>query len=788
MLVTQMDNTPHEGKGVRVPATNTKRSFDDAASVIQNGCFGPKQALHAQVSRSLSTKVKMLDIPSDSGSRVVRMRGEKMRWAANRLATMAAMLSVSVAAIANDEEIDDTSLVLEEVVTTASKRSAAESVHDLAAAISVISDDSLAARQVIDLEDLSYVLPNVAFDGIGTGKGIANFSIRGAGVAGSIPSIDPTVGVFVDGMYLGVNYGVIMDMMDLEAVEVLRGPQGLLFGRNVIGGAVLLRSQRPSGERSAEATVRLETGLEKLVRFTVQESFLEGAVDARLAASYRNDAGWFDNKAPSGGEVGEETSWVLRPVLRFRPADDLDFTVIAERGKSDGDGPASQNRYQFRNFDFAIDEIGFSHVDWGHVVVEGNRHLAYGTVTNVLGVRSVLHASLADIDSTPDPVFHLWAYTDQEQVSNELRYSGELTSRWDVNAGIYAFRQEISYRERRAIRGAWGSPFGGDQNHRTFGVYFNNDVLIGEYWVASMGARYTVERKAVNVATASSTACSLVTSTCTYDFVDDDVWKNVTPRLALKRKIGPHTQAYGQWTRGFRSGGYNLRNTSPTGLPGPFDEEEQDAFEIGLKIEQAQYRFNLAAFQYRVSDLQRQVTRADPAQAAIQVTANTADATVYGVEAETEIAVHDDCKISAFVGVADGAYDRVRYDLDGDGSTVGDEKLELPRLAPLTFGTQGQCQRRVGQVGQLSVRIGIAHRDDSEIAHDNTGVLDGGNVLDASVSFALNDSWNFTLYGNNLLGEVFRRSHFDLTGLVTATYSPLKEGRAFGIEARWIQR
>ncbi len=128
--------------------------------------------------------------------------------------------------------------VLEEVVTTATKKGEAEVAQFVPAAISVLTGEGLAARHVTDVEDLSYALPNVALDGIGTGKGIANFSIRGLGVAGSIPSIDPAVGVFVDGMYLGVNYGVIVDMLDLEAVEILRGPQGLLFGRDAKPAAV----------------------------------------------------------------------------------------------------------------------------------------------------------------------------------------------------------------------------------------------------------------------------------------------------------------------------------------------------------------------------------------------------------------------------------------------------------------------------------------------------------------------------------------------------------------------
>ena len=674
--------------------------------------------------------------------------------------------------------------LLEEVVTTASKKSVAEAAQDVAGAVSVLNGTRLDALHVDDIEDLGYALPNVAFDSIGTGKGIANFSIRGMGVAGSIPSIDPTVGVFVDGMYLGVNYGVVMDMLDLEAMEVLRGPQGLLFGRNVIGGAVLLRSRRPSGESSAYASVRRATGPETRAAAAAERSFAGGTLDARLAVGYRDDDGWFDNDAPGGGPVGAETAWAVRPVLAFKPAEDLDVTVILERGDSDGDGPASQNRHRFTGFDFAIDEPGFSRVDWRHIVVEAERRLGRGRIVNVFGARGVGHESLADIDSTTQPIFHLWAFTDQQQVSNELRYSGRLREHVEVTLGGYAFGQKIRYRERRAIRGAWGSPFGGDQRHRTAGVFANIDLHPGERWVVSAGARYTVEKKAVDIATAGAAGCDARSHRCGYDFEDDDAWRNVTPRLAVQRWFGNHTQVYGEYTRGFRSGGYNLRNTSPTASPGPFDEEEQDAVEIGLKTELARLRVNLAAFRSRARGLQRQVTRHDIAAGAVQVTANTADATIEGIEAETVAALGEACTASAFVGIARGAYDRVRYDLDGDGSTAGDERLKLPRLAPLTFGAETRCRRQLGILGLVTARIGIAHRDDSEIAHDNTGVLDGGDVLDASVTFAPSPSLRFTAYGRNLLGEVFRRSHFDLTGLVDSTYSPLKEGRVVGIEAR----
>ena len=341
---------------------------------------------------------------------------------------------------------------LEVVVTTATKKGEAQAAQDVATAVSVLTTEHLVARRVTDIEDLSYALPNVALDGIGTGKGIANFSIRGLGVAGSIPSIDPTVGVFVDGVYLGMNYGVIVDMLDLEAVEVLRGPQGLLFGRNVTGGAVLLRSRRPSGSFSANAALRVETGLDKRLTGSVEHAFADGRVAARLSASVRDDSGWFHNAAPGGGGVGAERARVLRPILTWTPSDALDVTFIYERGKSDGDGPATQNRRQFAGFDLAIDEPGFSVVDWQHVIVEANRRAMPGSgqVTNVFGWRTVGHESLADIDSTAEPIFHLLAFTEQEQVSNELRYTD--------GSGAGGRRRSASTSSRRTSATGSGAP------------------------------------------------------------------------------------------------------------------------------------------------------------------------------------------------------------------------------------------------------------------------------------------------------------------------------------------
>ena len=486
--------------------------------------------------------------------------------------------------------------------------------------------------------------------------------------------------------------------------------------------------------------------------------------------------------------MGAESTWVLRPVVTWRPTAQWDVTAIYERGDSDGDGPPTQNRFRFSGFDFVNDEPGFSKVEWQHLVVEANRRVALGDgrITNVAGWREVWHQSLADIDATTEPVFHLFAFTEQRQVSNELRYSGWLRPAWEATLGVYIFSQDILYRERRIIRATWGPSFGGDLEHVTGGVFLNNDIALGERWTLTLGARRTFEEKDVEVATPGRSVCDAVSHRCEYDFADGDSWRNVTPKVALQVWPGSRTLLYGQYTKGFRSGGYNLRNTSPVAPPGPFDEEEQDSFEVGMKSEFAEgsVRLNLAAFHNRLYGLQRQVTRADVATGGVQITANTADATIAGVEADAVAVLGDAWTLGTFIGYADGAYDAVRYDLNRDGTTVGDEDLDLPRLANLTYGLDARYGRRFAGLGRLSVRLAIAHRDDSEISVDNSGVLDGGDILDASIAFSPSDSLTFTLYGRNLLNEVLRRSDFDLTGLVDSTYSPLKEGRIIGLEVQ----
>src|SRR5210317_1449674 len=144
-----------------------------------------------------------------------------------------ALVAFSLPGTAVAQQQGSAGALLEEIVTTARKKSDAEKAQEVPVALTAFGAAQLDALFVKKLNDLSYRMPNVQLEAVGTFPGVQNFSIRGQGINSSIPSVDPTVGVFVDGVFVGTTYGVVLDTFDLESVEVLRGPQGLLFGRNV---------------------------------------------------------------------------------------------------------------------------------------------------------------------------------------------------------------------------------------------------------------------------------------------------------------------------------------------------------------------------------------------------------------------------------------------------------------------------------------------------------------------------------------------------------------------------
>jgi iron complex outermembrane receptor protein len=718
------------------------------------------------------------------------------------LVIAAALAGIGLSTGAQAQRTSDT--FLEEIIVTATKRAGGIDVQDAALAVSAYGESQIDAMHLRDLSAIGFVAPSVQLEDIGTTRGTANFSIRGLGINSSIPSIDPAVGVFVDGMYLGINGGVVLDVFDLEGIEVLRGPQGLLFGRNVTGGAVLLRTTRPTDEFHVNARVAAETGLNQYYSAVVSGP-LSDAVGGKIAVYHNKDDGWHENLA-TGEDHGEADTTLVRAALDFAPSESFDAILRYDHGDSEGDGPASQNAGLFSadSFDFAIDEPGFYDAGWDQAILETTWDVAFGDgqVVNILGYREYENNTLGDIDSSPIFIFHALSTTDQSQWSNELRYSGSFNN-WYLTSGIFYMDQELGYFEQRLIPPAGLDITGGGfQDMRSVGLFTQADVVITDEITLNFGARYDREKKDAQISGLFRNQCFLGSGCASFDLDDSQTWNAFTPKIGIQISPDESTMMYAFWTKGFRSGGYNMRHTAILIPNAAFDQEELNSVEVGLKSDFAdgRVRVNAAVYYNQIEDMQREINLSDQVVGVVQLIRNTADATITGVDAEIGWAISESLFVQANLGYVDGSYDEVLFDLTGDGVIdEEDRNLEIPRLAPWSYGAQVTYQRPWSQ-GTLSIQASGYRRDPNAYTDNNLGQLRASDMFNANVSLGfLDDRLTVSAFGKNLKDEVTIGGDtqlpanfpggpaFPVPSLAGpgATFSPLNKGRVYGLEVQY---
>lgn len=710
------------------------------------------------------------------------------------LGSTALALAMASQAAAQDSAANgeaDSAPGFDEIVVTATKKANAQNVQDVAIAVTAFGAEQLENQHIRTLDNLSYSAPNVQLDDVGTAPGFANFSIRGLGINSSIPSIDPTVGVFVDGVYMGISAGILFDTFDLEGVEVLRGPQGLLFGRNVTGGAVVVRTSTPGNDLKVEGRLAVETGLNKIASAVISGPLIEDKLAAKLAVYYNDDDGYFTNRFNGNKDFGASETLIVRSALNFTPTDTVSIVGRYEHGRVRGDGAVVSNFGLFRreSFDISVNEEGVTRNDWNQASVEINIDTAFGDgkITNIAAYRDYKGFVVSDIDSSPSFTFHADTLTRQDQFSNELRYAGTF-GRVDVTTGLYYFEQDIDYIElRRLAGGALRISGGGKQSQTTFGAFFSTDWRMTDTLTLSGGLRYSWEKKRVQVQNLTGNLCDPIgTRTCSsYGFRDSESWQDPTFRVGMQWQPTSDTLAYAFFARGFRSGGYNFRNGNPAEAPGPFDAEKQNSYEIGLKQDFGNVlRLNLAAFHNTVLGLQREIILPVLPLGTTQVIRNSANLRLRGVEAEATLRISDHLTLNGQLGYTDAQYTRIFFDLTGDRViNARDFALRPPRLSPWTYGASANFTHEVGSAGEFSARAAYAHRDAAWSNDNNTGLLSAGDIVDINFAFETDDRrWKFSLYGNNLLNDQTEGNVSPLPFFAGSTFSSINKGRVLGAE------
>ena len=694
-------------------------------------------------------------------------------------------------------------VLLKKITVTARKRE--ELIQNVPLSITHFSSEKIEALKVNDLESLAVQMPNVALDDAVSGMALANFSIRGVGINNSIASIDPTVGVFVDGVYQGQISTVLFDTFDIESIEVLRGPQGTLFGRNVTGGAILINTKKPGDTLELSVRTSFEGGGESLNSYymaTVGGPISE-TVGAKISVYTNQDNGWFKN-LHTGKAFGENDTRMVRSVITWDPTDDVSLVLRYRHETSESDGTAAQNWHDFdlNSHDFSIDEEGFREHRNHFVSAQADWDVGFGngTITNIFGFYDANGTALVDVDSSPENALHIRGWTPYRQWSNELRYAGRFLEKLHVTTGFYYFTSEVNYHDRRnLLGGALSQNLGGNYYVDTLGTFLSLDYDITDRVMLTAGTRYSHEKRKAETASGTFEECNVATGpACTFDFTDEETWNRWSPKLGAVYYMGGgagyEANVYGHWTRGFRSGGYNLRNTYPPDLelPGPYDEEKIDAFEAGFKISTNIGILNGAVFYNLIDNVQRVITLGvRPADGGIaQVIRNTADVEAFGFELDGLVAVTDKLFLLGSVGYVDPEYTKVKDDLNLDGTL--DEKdlaLELPRAAKWTWSAGATHDAGLANWAKVTSRVSYSYRSKSYLTDDNKGYTPEQKIVDAGIDIApMGGRFSVGFYGKNLLNKVKHGSYVDLnpkneeTNPFQGSFAPISRGRTFGVQ------
>lgn len=714
---------------------------------------------------------------------------------------------------------DVSAQAIDEIVVTSQKRAEGISVQDIPSSVTAVNGELMDRIQAVDLTDVGRLAPNATLHPSATFASTPNFLIRGIGVSGTTRSLDPAVGVIVDGVYLGFPVGANLDTFDRESIEILRGPQGTLLGRNVTGGAVVVRTRRPTGEFGVKFDATVGDYSRRDISVSLETPIVEGKVSGKIAFMSRDrDGYWKDGNGgtvtPIAGVAGafdlagqgesgtkpDVDLTIVRPMLYFTPSDALEITVMAEflRDKS---GTANSRNfvhptaaarrtqvwgYTPPNDPYAINHnlMGGNDLETDTYVAELNYETDNGKITAVSSYRELTYKSSTDFDGSPFTIFHFPDnYEEQEQTTHELRYAGSLSDRLSFVVGTSFFEQEFFVGERRLI-GTLDRSGVTEIEHDSWSIFGEVDYMLTQKVKLTFGGRWTDESKDVLFNAIGS--CNLDFSACPGRTVggapltSDDIgltqsgsWDDFTPKLAVTYSLNDDVSVYGSYTRGFRSGSFDARartiDSFLNSRPGP---ETVDSYEIGMKSLLADQKvlLNIALFQAEYEDIQKlaledcEINLTTCTSGRIQRLINAAEATIEGVEVEAKAYVTENLIFEGALGYTDAAYDSfLGFDANGGGydpdtDPAAAAALKFERVPELTYTIAANYNLPMQNGSDLDFRVSYAYTDDFYNNATNTDSIktDAYGLLDASVSYSRAESgMTFTLFGRNLTDEEY---------------------------------
>jgi iron complex outermembrane receptor protein len=698
---------------------------------------------------------------------------------------------------------------LDRIRVTARKRE--ETLQQVPVAVTAFTPEALDKLNVRDLGDLDAQVPNLTIYAARGSTSTVTAYIRGVGQADPLWGVDPGVGIYLDDVYVARPQGALLDVFDVERIEVLRGPQGTLYGKNTIGGAIKYISKGLPKQLDGFGSITIGNYNELDVKAAVggpiggDDSGLRGRVSV---ASMNRDG--FGTNTFTGQDVSDKEINAARFELGAFAGDNFDVRFALD-WMDDQSGvrgakmlaanplapayPPLDSRYDIRS---GMGNVNDTQMKGGSVTANWRLNDDFA-LKYIIAKRESDTETNIDFDTTPLPLVDVRAFYSDQQVSNELQLNYDAGGRARGVMGLYWFDgdaggQVLNHFYNPLLATSLTNPLFGDTqgyvNTKSFAVYADWTFDLTSQLKLDVGARYTDEDKHAVALNRFYTNGNYTTSWGTAANFDKTVnFKNVSPKVSLDYQITPGIMVYGLASRGFKSGGYNIRaNTTAVPRSGePFGDESVDSYEIGSKMSLLDETLflNLAYFHNAYKDIQLSVftsyTLPNGSQSFFGDFTNAGKGTVQGLEVEYQWLPTQHWAISGNLAWLDAKYD----EFITAGVNVADSQ-RFTNAPDFSGAINVEWRTALAAGGNLSARVGYAYQSEVWPTTDLSPAIrqDGYGLLNAGVIWKMNDAWSFSLQGTNLADEEYRTTGYNIPsyGVLTGFYGP---PRQYSLTARY---
>lgn len=648
------------------------------------------------------------------------------------------------------------SFEIEEIVVTAQRKG--ESLQQVPIAISAVTGEDLQARGVNNAFQLGQTVSGLNINQTGTAT---TPYLRGVGSNAANPNNEASVATYVDGVYYAAPYGSVFSFNNIERIEVLKGPQGTLFGRNATGGVIQLITRKPSQTPSSELSLGTANYGTNSGNFYSTRGLSEN-VAADVAVQYKNQTEGWGQSLVYGDDVYEGNEFAVRSKLLFTPSDTTTMTFTGDYGQSRYSnlnyvlpkgqaGVDGEVRDQGR-YDTASGAKAINDVEQYGLAADLRKDLGAAQFASITAYRNAKGLNAFDSDNTPLELITFNTPQRVETWQQELQLLSPVDSQVDWTLGLFYFNNIAAYDPARLIGMAFGPDpnseldIFGEQHTESVSAYGQASYSFIPRLKGTAGLRFTHETQTLTQAVGAPGALDNLPQRKT-DF-NEPTW-----RLALDYEAADDIHVYASYNRGIKSGGFDLLGVGTD----PFKPEFLDDYEVGFKSQflDNRIRFNVAGFYYDYKDIQ---VSANP-QGTI-VTLNGPSATIKGLEVDSEFLVTRALRLSAGMSYLQGELGNfpnpIVYNQDGSPSSLLNAKGNDTTRTPHFTGNFAVNYSLDTAIGAIDFNSNVYHNSGFYWDVDSRLKQPEYTLVGASITWhSPDDSLSLRLWGENITNEEF---------------------------------